>query len=357
MLVTLRLALVGLGTWAATGHLPVYAGARLREHVEVVALCSRDRAKAHAWADARGIPGAYDNLEQLLDETVPDVVAVCTPDDAHVTPALAALSAGCDVLLEKPLATTLKGALAILEASKATGRTVVTLLHKRADALWAEAAARVATGRYGPLQAGTILIENPLTVPNGDYFTSELATRTDPNHFLGTHVYDLLRYITGLDPHRVSARRYEGRLAADGIATADSYKADIEMHGGASVSILCAWNLPTASPALTKQTMHLHFEDGELELDGTRRGFIEHGPDGYNYVNPYFLRSTPAGPVGYGALFIEEAVFSLTKKAPSAIDLPTLEDAWWATAVAEAVATSAESGTNVEVQQSLGAAL
>lgn len=340
----LRLALVGLGTWAQTGHLPVYAGTRLRGRAEVVALCSRDINKAKAWGNRYGIAGAFDDLGHLLEDVAPDVLVVCTPDDLHVEPTVQALAAGCHVLVEKPLATNLDGVRAVRDAAKRHGRKVISLYHKRADPLWAEAAARVATGRYGPLQMGSVLIENPVTVPAGGYFETDMASRTDPNLFLGTHMYDLLRFVTGTDPVRVTAHRYAGRLSEAGVATADGFKADIEMASGASVSVTSAWNLPSSAPALTKQSMLLHFRDGELDLDGTRRGFVEHGSDGFSYVNPYFLRMTPAGPQGYGAAFLEEAVLGLTGDHTGSVSLPTLDDSWWPTAVADAVATSCERG-------------
>lgn len=336
----LRLGIVGLGTWAATGHLPVYQGQRLRDYAEVVALCSRDLGKATAWAERYGVAGAYDDLENLIEESRPDVIAICTPDGLHVHPTLTALAAGCDVLVEKPLADNLSGLRVVRDAVKNSGRQVITLFHKRADPLWAEAASRVSEGRYGRLQFGTATIQNPLDVPKGDYFASAMASHTEPNFFLGTHFYDLLRYITGLNPVRVLARRFE-----DGAAL----KADLEMTNGASVSVSCSWNLPTGLPTLTKQSMHLHFSDGEIEIDATRRGYSEHSSFGYSYVNPYFLRPTPTGPVGYGASFLEEAVLSLSGVAAPSIRLPSLDDAWWATATAVAARQSADQERVVEV--------
>lgn len=338
---TLRLGIVGLGTWAATGHIPVYQGQRLRDHAEVVALCSRDLNKAKTWAERHGVAGAYDDLARLIEGSEPDVIVICTPDDLHVQPTLTALAADCDVLVEKPLADDLAGLQAIRGAAERSGRRVITLFHKRADPLWAEAASRVSEGRYGRLQFGTAVIQNPTDVPHGDYFSSDMASHTEPNFFLGTHFYDLLRYITGLDPVRVLARRFE-----DGAAL----KADLEMENGASVSVACSWNLPVGSPTLTKQSMHLHFSDGEIEIDATRRGYSEHSSSGYSYVNPYFLRPTPIGPVGYGASFLEEAVLSLAGATASSIRLPSIDDAWWATATAVAAWQSADQGRVVEVR-------
>lgn len=347
----LRLAVVGLGSWARTGHLPVYGGARLRPHVEVVGLCSRSLRKAQSWA--ADIPSAegFGDFETMLRRSAPDVVAVTTPDHLHTSFVLAALEAGCHVLVEKPLATSLTECRAILEAADQAERRVIVLYHKRADPLWAEAARRVGSGAYGALQMGWAAIQNPSTVPAGGYFKSDLASHTDPNWFLGSHFYDLLRFITGLDPEQVSARRYHGRLTHLGVSTADAFKADFVFTGGASLSVLTSWNLPASTPTLTKQTMLLHFVDGELELDGSRRGFLEEGPDRHAYVNPYFLRDTSAGPAGYGAGFLEEATLSLLDSGrETGLALPALEDAWWASAMAAAVAEASTSATIARIE-------
>jgi predicted dehydrogenase len=235
----------------------------------------------------------------------------------------------------------LDGLWEIKQAAVESGRTVITLFHKRADPIWAEAAARIRGGRYGHLQFGTASIQNPSTIAHGDYFASDMGLRTGPNMFIGTHFYDLLRYVTGLDPVSVRAHRFEGGAAI---------KTDIQMTNGASVSISSSWNLPAISPTLTKQAMTLHFSEGEIEIDATRRGYIEHSATGYSYINPYFMRSTPVGPVGYGASFLEEAVLSIAGVAIPSIQLPSIEDAWWATATAIAAQESSERDSSVEVR-------
>jgi predicted dehydrogenase len=189
------------------------------------------------------------------------------------------------------------------------------------------------------------VIENPLTVPIGDYFNSDTASHTDPNWFLGTHYYDLIRFMTGLDPLEVRAAAYHGALRKRGLPSPDSFKLDVRMSNGASISFFLAWNLPERSPSLTKQAMTLHFERGELELDGLRRGFQVFGEQGYAYANPYFLRSTASGWVGYGALFLEEALLSLQNaEYISSVTLPSVEDAWWASALAHAAQRSVDEG-------------
>lgn len=354
---TARLALVGLGTWAAQGHLPVYQGYRLSPMLDVVGLCSRDSAKAREWSQRFGVPQAFSDFSQMLAEAKPDIVAITTPDHAHTDYVVSALEAGCHVLVEKPLTMDLDECRQIIDAASRNDRQVLTLFHKRADPLWAEARRRILAGHYGALQMGVASIQNPLSVPAGGYFKSELAASSSPNWFLGTHFYDLVRYMTGCNPVEVRAHAHRKVLPQHGVDTLDAIKADVLFQSpGAdaeiSLSFLLSWNLPDPSTSLTKQAMQLHFEQGELDLDGTRRGFGEYAPGQYRDLNPFFMRETAQGPVGYGAGYLEEAVLSLVLPGYQAsVPLATIEDAWWATAVADAVDESVRANRPVPVKK------
>jgi predicted dehydrogenase len=50
--------------------------------------------------------GAYGDLDAMLEERRPDVVHILTPPQSHCELGLAAMRAGCHVLVEKPLAIT-----------------------------------------------------------------------------------------------------------------------------------------------------------------------------------------------------------------------------------------------------------
>jgi D-xylose 1-dehydrogenase (NADP+, D-xylono-1,5-lactone-forming) len=79
------------------------AGAAESDRVEVIAVASRDAARAEAYARERGIERAYGSYEELLND--PDVEAVYTslPNSLHVEWSIRALEAGKHVLCEKPL--------------------------------------------------------------------------------------------------------------------------------------------------------------------------------------------------------------------------------------------------------------
>ena len=96
---TLRLGL--LSTARINGA--VLRGAALADGVEVVAVASRDRARAEEYAAAHMIPRAHGGYEALLADPEVDAVYVSLPNSGHVDWSVRALRAGKHVLCEKPL--------------------------------------------------------------------------------------------------------------------------------------------------------------------------------------------------------------------------------------------------------------
>ncbi len=71
---------------------------------ELIAVGARSQAKANAFAHQYSIPNAYGSINQLAHSPLVDVVYIATPHIAHKENAIALLSAGKHVLVEKPAA-------------------------------------------------------------------------------------------------------------------------------------------------------------------------------------------------------------------------------------------------------------
>src|SRR5262245_46837302 len=95
-------ALCGAGRGAALhARVFVHTGASL------VAVADPRLDAARRLAGEVGGADVFPELASLLATCRPDVVAIATPHDVHAEQAIDALRAGCDVFIDKPLATTL----------------------------------------------------------------------------------------------------------------------------------------------------------------------------------------------------------------------------------------------------------
>jgi predicted dehydrogenase len=79
------------------------AGARESNLLRVVAVASRETARAEAYARERGIERAHGTYEQLLSDPGVEAVYISLPNSMHTEWAIRALEAGKHVLCEKPL--------------------------------------------------------------------------------------------------------------------------------------------------------------------------------------------------------------------------------------------------------------
>jgi D-xylose 1-dehydrogenase (NADP+, D-xylono-1,5-lactone-forming) len=79
------------------------AGARQSESLEILAVASRDRARAEEYAKNNGIERAYGSYEQILADPDVEAVYISLPNSLHIDATINALEAGKHVLCEKPL--------------------------------------------------------------------------------------------------------------------------------------------------------------------------------------------------------------------------------------------------------------
>lgn len=112
----LRAVVLGSG-FAGQGH----ARALRFCGVEVVGMAGRTAPVVEKVATDLGIGVATTNWQQLLAELRPDIVAVATPGGTHVDMAGAALSLGCHVFVDKPLAATAPEAKLLYHCARKVG--------------------------------------------------------------------------------------------------------------------------------------------------------------------------------------------------------------------------------------------
>ena len=150
----LRFGIVGAGLKAAE-----YArGWTAMPDVEIAALAEIDPASRKRLSDicaaaGRPRPAEYASDKAMLEAEASrlDAVYVSTPHVFHAAHALAVIDAGLDLLLEKPMVTTVAEALALVEAEKRSARTIVIAYQGGLSPLIHDTLARARRGEFGDL--------------------------------------------------------------------------------------------------------------------------------------------------------------------------------------------------------------
>jgi len=151
---TLRFGIIGAGLKAAE-----YArGWMAMPDIEIVALAeidphSRKRLSDICAAAGRPRPAEYPSDKAMLEAEAGrlDAVYVSTPHVFHAANALAVIDAGLDLLLEKPMVTTVAEAKALVDAEKRSARIVVIAYQGGLSPLVHDTIARARRGEFGDL--------------------------------------------------------------------------------------------------------------------------------------------------------------------------------------------------------------
>ncbi len=214
----IRLGMVGGGEGAFIGTVHRIA-ARLDGDYDLVAgaLSSRPEV-ARRSAAALGIAAdrAYDSFEAMAraEAARPDgieAVAVVTPNHLHFAPAKTFLEAGIHVICDKPLTSTVADARALAAVVPKDGARLLLTHNYTGYPMVRVARAMVAGGRIGRVRVVQAeYAQDWLTEPVAN---RQADWRTDPARAgaggcigdIGTHAYNLLRFVTGLRTEALSA--------------------------------------------------------------------------------------------------------------------------------------------------------
>ncbi len=143
---TRRAGLIGSGWYGKVDLLRLIQVAP----VEVVSLCDVDKKMLAEAAEivagrqmSKKTPRTYGDYREMLAEKDLDIVLIATPDHWHALPAIAAMEAGADLYLQKPVGVDVVEGRAILDAARRLGRVVQVGTQRRSTPHLIEARDRV----------------------------------------------------------------------------------------------------------------------------------------------------------------------------------------------------------------------
>jgi len=125
-------ALIGSGWWGMN----IARTALQSGQCKIVAMCDVDRNQLDPAAQdieqlSGDKPKKYEDYRELLDSEKLDIAIVATPDHWHPLITIAAVKAGADVYVEKPISHTVYEGLAMVKAARDAGRVVQVGTHRR----------------------------------------------------------------------------------------------------------------------------------------------------------------------------------------------------------------------------------
>jgi predicted dehydrogenase len=142
----LTIGLVGCGA-ISTQHLEAIG--RI-EDARLGGVVSASAERARAVGERHGVPWTT-NLDELLGRADIDAVAILSPSGLHPSQALAALGHGKHVLVEKPVALSVREADAVIDEGRRRGLTVATVSQRRFEPVMSALHAAVTAGEFGTI--------------------------------------------------------------------------------------------------------------------------------------------------------------------------------------------------------------
>jgi predicted dehydrogenase len=143
----------GVLSTAAIGIKKVIPAMQQGQYTSIVAIASRDRAKAQQAATALGIPAAYGSYEDLLADPNIDAIYNPLPNHLHVPWTIQAAEARKHVLCEKPLSLTVAEAKSLLAVRSRTGVKIGEAFMVRSAPQWLRLRELLNQGRVGELRS------------------------------------------------------------------------------------------------------------------------------------------------------------------------------------------------------------
>ena len=297
----IRTAVLGLG-FMGSKHVDAFLTA---PNSELVAVYTRDQRKLSGDLSSiqgnLGGPGKvydftavkqYTNLDAVLEDPDIDAVDICLPTDLHASTVIAALRAGKDVLVEKPMALDLASSQSMLQAAETSSRVLMVAHVLRFFPEYQALIKALGSGQYGRVRSASF--RRRCAAPAWSGWLADAKQSGGGAFDLLIHDVDICLSLFG-SPKSVTAIGYEA--LASGI---DVIHARLYYSNSLTVEVSGGWHHPEAFPfsmeytaVLDDATINYRFETNPPTLyskEGEQTVLPLASHDGYLAEVEYFLQ-------------------------------------------------------------------
>jgi predicted dehydrogenase len=257
----IRYAAIGLGRISVQHFMP---GTRKSELGEITGLVSGHPDKAHKLAAEYNVPEAniytYENFDKIRDNPNIDAVYIGLPNSMHAEYTIRAAQAGKHVLCEKPMATSVADAEAMIAACKKANRKLMIAYRCQLQPSHLQAREMVRSGVLGKIQA--IESSNGFNIAPGEWRLNGKLAGGGPLMDVGVYSLNACRFILGEEPAHLQA--FSSVIDKDGRFNEVEENLSWTMKFPSGAVAACN----TSYGANLEGFIRLHGSKGTLELDG-----------------------------------------------------------------------------------------
>jgi len=200
----------------STAHINriVIPGAHASSKVDLVAVASRDRARAEAYAREWEIPVAYGSYEELLADDSIEAVYISLPNTLHCEWSIKAVEAGKHVLCEKPMSRHPGDVVAAFDAAEREGRLLTEAFMYRHNPQTARIVELVVSGAIGELR----LVRSTFSYSLYDHSNIRLQPEVEGGALMDVGCYCVSgsRLVAG-EPEALAALAWYGETGTDWV--------------------------------------------------------------------------------------------------------------------------------------------
>lgn len=265
----MKYALIGCGRIS-----PNHIEAARNNNLEFAAMCDVLPAAMQEKTDKFGLDSVrkYTDYKELLAIEKPELVAICTESGKHAAIAIDCINAGCNVIIEKPIALSISDAQAIIDAAETKGVLVCANHQNRFNKSVQYIRKALEEGRFGKLSHGAAHVRWNRGV---GYYTQAPWRGTwaqDGGCLMNQciHNIDLLRWMMGDEVDEVMA--YTDQLQHPYLEAEDLGMAIVKFKNGAYGLIEGTTDV---YPKNLEETLYIFGESGTAKAAGASDNVIE----------------------------------------------------------------------------------